>query len=426
MHLNFSVSKLRKKDAVSLALNCGQMPLEIPNTHHRLLGNDLNLFAWDSVCNYGDYLGPLLFQAATQRSVHVESRKLNPVIDAGPDRVIYCFLGTMAQLLKGNSKFIILGMGVSGANENTGHGDQELTPGLDLDVRALRGRLSLLAFERAGYSVSNDVAFGDPALMLPGLIELKLQTNPTQLYNLSLDKRIRLGLIPHHSRVAEYRERFPDFKIIDPKTCNPHSLRKFIEIISSLDAVITSSLHVAILCETLGKPVGVLEPRNRFKFDDFYSSIGKKTPYMKESQLVVGETITLSWRSFHWDSEHYLSKFPFKLASIFAKRVSNHFKVLAELNPVSMVFDLKSDYFIEFESSSDHTANLSEDNVLQKLNELDFTVADYFEHGYRSYAYSDWVDISNHELLVFKFEGLNTGVRIWLQSDEFETFHSTF
>ncbi len=423
-HQDFFHSSLRKQGRFSLALDCGQLPLEIANTQHRLGENSANLFAWDSVCNYGDYLGPLLFQALTQKCIHVESRKLVPVIEAGQDRVIYCFLGTMAQLLTGNSTFIIFGMGVSGANENTEHGDRELSPGLDLDVRALRGKLSLIEFQRAGYSVSDDVPLGDPALLLPGLIDLKLQKKDAAFEKRSVDKHLRLGLIPHHNRVSEYREKYPEFRIIDPKTCNPHSFRKLIEKIRSLDAVITSSLHVAILCETIGTPVGVLEPKNTFKFDDFYSAIGKKTPYLAASSLKEGNTITLSWKSFDWDSEFYMSKFPLKIAPNFVEAVSNHYAKLSKLRSVDLTFDFKSEYFEGLESNYLHTINLCEQRIVQKLSEKDFTVDEDLEHGFRSYSYSDWIDASNYELFIIEFDGLNAGARIWVQSHEFETWET--
>jgi hypothetical protein len=119
-----------------------------------------------------------------------------------------------------------------------------------------------------------------------------------------------------------------------------------------------------------------------------------------------------------------MSQFPFKFSPIFAERVSSHFKALAELDPVHMVFELKSKYFDEFEISTDHIMKLDEDNIIEKWSELNFTHEQDFEHGYKSFGYSSWVDISNHELLIVRFEGLDADVRVWLQSDEFETWET--
>ena len=282
----------------------------------------MNLFAWHQVNNYGDKLGPALFHLISKRPVYIESRGLGVTFDRGPKREIHCFLGTLAQQIFGPHKFVFWGFGVSPSDGPSHHGCRPMPRNLDIDFRAVRGRLSRQIYEEAGYSIPDSIPYGDPGLLVP------------YFYPAATRKVNDFCLIPHHSQYEEWRDRFRGLNIIDLRAHDYGQLPGIIQEITRYRAVFTSSLHAAILAESFGIPVRPVEPLLAFKFDDFYSSIGKRPEYIpavsdglnweSEAARLVDE-----WEPPRWDPLPWLASAPFEISSDLGTFLSQHYDELA-------------------------------------------------------------------------------------------------
>lgn len=131
----------------------------------------------------------------------------------------------------------------------------------DARVFALRGKLT-----RAGItSLKQDVALGDPALLLPRWIR-----QPQAKHN--------LGVVPHWSDFELHR-RFPYGRLIDPR----QPAQKVVEEIAACKAIISSSLHGIIVADAYGIPrQAELFPRAHQEGGDFkyrdYTSVFDESP----------------------------------------------------------------------------------------------------------------------------------------------------
>lgn len=135
------------------------------------------------------------------------------------------------------------------------------------DIRAVRGPLTRNKLLSMGIDCPE--VYGDPALLLP------------MVYTPKVMKKYKLGVIPHYSELENakiiFRNR-QDIHIIDMAHYNDYH-----EIINSLyecEGVLSSSLHGLILGEAYKVPSVWVEfaeskQRDRFKYHDFYASIGK-------------------------------------------------------------------------------------------------------------------------------------------------------
>lgn len=113
--------------------------------------------------------------------------------------------------------------------------------------------------------------YGDPALLLP------------RLYNPSIDKKYRLGILPHYVDTADIYNRLgltdqqledQGVKILDVLT----DVRSFVDQINSCEKIISSTLHGIITSHTYGIPCKWAMFSNKLggdgvKFLDYYSSI---------------------------------------------------------------------------------------------------------------------------------------------------------
>src|SRR6516164_9481801 len=229
--------------------------------------NALRLFAWHEVDNFGDRLGPALFHQISGHPVYIEARGCQPTFQ-GPARNIYCFLGTLAQVLQGPHHFILWGFGTSPDKGPAHHGCFPMRPGLDLDIRALRGPLTREVLVNAGYEVPEQAPYGDPGLLVPCFYE----RSPLQTEDFCL--------VPHHSDYEQWRWMFPGFNVVDIRTPTYECLQPLISEITKYRVIFTSSLHVTILAEAFGIPVQTVAPKLQFKVDDFYAGVGKSVEHV--------------------------------------------------------------------------------------------------------------------------------------------------
>jgi hypothetical protein len=282
--------------------------------------NSLRLFAWHEVDNFGDRLGPALFHRISGRPIYIESRQLRPAFE-GPARQIHCFLGTLAQMLEGPHRFILWGFGTAPAAGPAHHGCRPMRQDLDLDIRALRGHLTRRVLEDAGYDIPSGVPLGDPGLLAPAFYE----RSPHQVDDFCL--------VPHHTDYDEWRWRFPGFNVIDIRTPNYDVLGPLILELTKYKVIFTSSLHVTILAEAFGIPVRPMAPKLPFKFDDFYSAVGKRPSCLSEAspdadwRALYEETLA-EWQPADWDPRPWLDAAPFAIPAGLRTRLTSHYRAL--------------------------------------------------------------------------------------------------
>ena len=176
-------------------------------------------------------------------------------------------------------------------------------------ICAVRGPKTREKLLELGYDCPE--IYGDPALLLP------LHYNPqrTQKHN--------FGIIPHFSE-------FDIAKGIIPESEEVHYIKakgyddwhEFINEILESEVVLTSSLHGLIVSEAYGVPCVWVEfdgckPRDRFKYDDFYLSIGKSgiDPVIIKNadQLKELAKAKANWRKGEIDLNPLISACPLKL-----------------------------------------------------------------------------------------------------------------
>ena len=130
----------------------------------------------------------------------------------------------------------------------------------------VRGQISKYRAILAG--VENEIAIGDPALLLP------------KYYTPKIEKKYKLGIFPHYvdTDVITYNllSQFPDDVVLIYAMVD---VEKTIDLICSCERVISSSLHGLIVADAYKIPSKWVKFSDRIlgdgtKYMDYYSSIG--------------------------------------------------------------------------------------------------------------------------------------------------------
>ncbi|NLB65376.1 MAG: hypothetical protein GX803_02780 [Lentisphaerae bacterium] len=193
-------------------------------------------------------------------------------------------------------------------------------PGWDLiskprKILAVRGPLTRQWLLDRG--IECPAVYGDPALLLP------------RFYTPAPRSRARIGVIPNyadHERNAPALKRIAAWSEARKIAVNGYGdWRDVIDDITSCDMIVSSSLHGLIVAEAYQIPAiwVEFEPPSpgwwRFKFDDFYASIGKEgmEPFCVTS-LTSPEEIWARrslWTPARINLEPLLATCPFQLLS---------------------------------------------------------------------------------------------------------------
>ena len=153
--------------------------------------------------------------------------------------------------------------------------------------------------------------YGDPALLLP------------LYYRPDMKKKYRIGIIPHYVDTCIFEHSKNDNRgvlVISPGGYS--DWHEFIDQIVSCESIVSSSLHGLIIAEAYGikskwmEIVGS-EMRDRFKYDDFYFSIGKndENPIYVDENFRVEELVaaTQKWYPGNIDLSKLLNNCPFAI-----------------------------------------------------------------------------------------------------------------
>lgn len=176
------------------------------------------------------------------------------------------------------------------------------------EIRAVRGPLTRMKLIEMGIDCPE--IYGDPALLIP------LHYNPI------IEKKYKLGVIPHFHDIEAARaiwHEHNDIKFINIRRYN--HWHDFIDEILSCETIASSSLHGLIMSHAFNIPNVWVEfrggeSRDPFKYNDFFSSIGKTaTPILLDKDFDVSriDASLAKWTPGSIDLNPLIQSAPFKL-----------------------------------------------------------------------------------------------------------------
>lgn len=200
--------------------------------------------------NYGDVLGKYLVEKISNKKALFSQPKKFNILDFW--QPIYVTAGSI--LAHVNKKCIVWGSGIINRN-------QIVKPAKFLAVRGPETRSVLIS---QGYNVPE--IYGDPALLL------------SDYYNPVIDKKYKLGIIPHYVDYEFVKTRFSHLKdvvIIDLMTNN---IEETTNEILQCENIVSSSLHGIIVSHTYQIPALWIKFSDKLfgdniKFKDYFKSV---------------------------------------------------------------------------------------------------------------------------------------------------------
>lgn len=201
---------------------------------------------WCDFENFGDQITPLLLRYYKFTALH-----------SSPDAAQVVSTGSILEHIPEDYTGLVIGSGLISGNSRRAFPKARIV--------AVRGRLTQ---ERLGLG-SKRIKLGDPGLLAATLLKKREE------------KMFVLGVIPHY--VDKANAAFANLlhsnkkkcKIIDVETKDSMDV---IRQIDQCESIISSSLHGLIVADSLGIPNSWMYSPGltggRFKFDDYYSSLG--------------------------------------------------------------------------------------------------------------------------------------------------------
>jgi pyruvyltransferase len=211
----------------------------------KLRGNAISAY-WYNYNNAGDQLTPLLLRHYGYSPYCVQ-----------PHEATIASVGSLLEDLPTNFSGIILGSGFIKESSRMSFPNAR--------ILAVRGKLT-----KAHMGASCDgMVLGDPGLLV------------SQMLRERKTKRFSLGVVPHYvdrrnSKFVElFRKHSTNIKVIDILKSDP---MRVVRQVDECEHILSSSLHGLIMADSLGIPSawfyspGIIG--GRFKYDDYYSSLG--------------------------------------------------------------------------------------------------------------------------------------------------------
>lgn len=209
----------------------------------------VNVNYWKESSNLGDSLAPLIV------NYMLNNKKIQP--DKIVEKTLHLYtVGSV--LTAGIQDCTVWGSGILNAKLSYRLKNRVL------DVRAVRGPFTRAILMDYGFVVPE--IYGDPAIILPEIYTPRLKSQTT-----------KIGLILHKDYdISKIEDGFDtDCDIVKLNICT-ENYREFIDIISSMKMVISSSLHGIIIAEVYGIPAVLLKPQvDTLKYYDYYYGTGR-------------------------------------------------------------------------------------------------------------------------------------------------------
>lgn len=245
--------------------------------HYRLEGSEdtpLTLSWWVRPYpgNFGDWLSPLILQNATSRPI-----KFVPLTEATrqPNLVM---IGSVGRFIR--PKSIVIGTGIS-------------TEDVELNTSAsyvsVRGPVTAdLLRKQGGPSVQS---LGDPGALLSRVLPIERgATNG------------RIALVRHFTHASAPLTLPENFDELNVLVSHPEDITNFVTTLAQYDAVVTSAMHVMIVCHSYGIPCALIG------FQGFESAVHGSGIKYRDYSLGAGiadiwepTTVDLNLRRTNWD-----------------------------------------------------------------------------------------------------------------------------
>ncbi len=206
--------------------------------------------------NFGDWLSPLIFDAKTDRSIVYQS----PTAPTHDSHIIS--VGSIGRFIRPSS--IVVGTGISSTD-------------IELDRKAryisVRGPITAELVKRCGGPSIE--SFGDPGALISRIIPLERGlTNG------------RIALVRHFTHANLPIALTDNMDELGVLLAHPNAIRSFVAELNQYDAVVTSAMHVMIICHSYGIPCYLIT------FEGFESSVYGTGIKYKDYSLGAGlETV---------------------------------------------------------------------------------------------------------------------------------------
>ncbi|MGM1054075.1 MAG: hypothetical protein ACQEXO_17060 [Pseudomonadota bacterium] len=217
--------------------------------------------------NFGDWLSPYIFAKSSGRNVHYSS------FNQAENQPHVLGVGSIAKFATREST--VIGSGVSRL-------DTPLSS--DANYLLVRGPYTADAIKASGGSF--DGGFGDPGVVMP------------LLYSPSADltRRAEIGLVRHFSHFSVpllLPDNVEEFSVL---VSTPEGVEGFIDRLHQYEIIITSAMHVVVMCVAYGIPHRLISFKgleeavsgDGIKYRDFYSGVG----LTERSPLAVRRNLT--------------------------------------------------------------------------------------------------------------------------------------
>ncbi|WP_203655653.1 polysaccharide pyruvyl transferase family protein [Demequina activiva] len=187
--------------------------------------------------NFGDWLSPLIAAHYTERPITF----LPPTAVSSKPNIVS--IGSIGRFIKSNS--VVVGTGISSL-------DVELVK--KATYVSVRGPLTAQALKDSG---GEDVdSFGDPGLLVSRVLPISRgETNG------------RIALVRHYTHIPIHLQLPSDVDELSVLRSHPDDIAEFLESLVKYDMVVTSAMHVMIVCHAYGIPVTLVT------FEGFESSV---------------------------------------------------------------------------------------------------------------------------------------------------------
>ncbi|WP_217652570.1 polysaccharide pyruvyl transferase family protein [Streptomyces aidingensis] len=217
--------------------------------------------------NFGDWLGPMIFAEKTERSI-VYQGPTSPSTDPHLMSV-----GSIGRFIKPSS--IVVGTGIS-------------TDELELDRKAeylsVRGPITAEVVRRSGGPLVDSL--GDPGVLISRIV-------PVQR-GLTNGKTVLVRHFTHANLPVTLPEGMEELSVL---MSHPDAIRTFVTKLNEYDAVVTSAMHVMIICHSYGIPCALVTFEgmestvhgNGIKYRDYCLGAGLDTVY---EPVVVSPDLT--------------------------------------------------------------------------------------------------------------------------------------
>ncbi len=216
-------------------------------------------FYYTSIYNFGDLLNFEIIQKLFN---------INP-IKTNIKKADYIFIGSIADALITKKDKIInpKPLKVIGA----GFIQEQAAPverySRNLEILALRGKLTKERFEKNLNTNLDNVILADPGILAPFLIDRS-----------NVKKKYKLGIVPHFQDkdsglLKKLKKNIKDSKVINIQ----QNAKNFIKEMAECEVIVASAMHALIVAAALDIPNQWIsfsnsENNNTYKFKDFYSA----------------------------------------------------------------------------------------------------------------------------------------------------------